>query len=214
MKVHSVKQGTDEWLDIRRPFYTASALGVWVMQEPATWKAVQIKARQDAIYNKVITDRLQLEPAKDSYKNDAMQRGNDLEEEARREYICFTGNDVEEVGFVEYDEHCFGCSPDGFIDDRKGMLEIKCPLFKTFDRIRQSADEYKKYQKSYLMQIHVQMAVAGAEYVDFFQYYPRLESLLVTVKRDETTELVLANLNALSKDTLELENELKEEMGL
>lgn len=208
MKIHNVEQGKKEWLAIRKQVYTASALGVWITQYPKAWKAAQVKAREDAIIAKV-EERLFGE-SKSVFKSDAMERGNRLEPDARAKYVEMTGNKVEEVGFCESDLGIFGCSPDGFIKDRKGMLEIKCPMLKGFLKNREDEDAGPS---SYRAQIQMQMAVTGADYVEFFQYYPSLHPIHALIKRSETTEIVLANLIKLSEDTLELEDKLKKEMA-
>jgi hypothetical protein len=34
MKIHDVKQGSDEWLALRRQYFTGSALGEWLVEQP------------------------------------------------------------------------------------------------------------------------------------------------------------------------------------
>ena len=213
MKILKMPQGTEEWLDARRPYFTASALGVWVATDPKKWTAKQKEARETAILKKV-KSRLALEPEEEHYKNAVMQRGNDLEPEAKIAFMRKYMVSVEEVGFCISDDGIFGCSPDGFIGETTDhMLEIKCPTFEKYYRISHGDKLYQKYVDSYKVQLHMQMAVTGAKSVHFWQYYPGLRPLELVIQRDETTELVLSNLKALSYDTLEIESEIKNELS-
>ena len=61
----------------------------------------------------------------------AMERGVELEPEARNHYHKTTGNIVVEVGFYQHPSlSCSGASPDGLVGD-DGLLEIKCPALET-----------------------------------------------------------------------------------
>jgi hypothetical protein len=43
MKIHDVKQGSDEWLALRRQYFTGSALGDWLVEQPEfRWTKEQI----------------------------------------------------------------------------------------------------------------------------------------------------------------------------
>ena len=55
-------------------------------------------------------------------------RGNDDEKLARLSFESKTALMIEEVGFIISEKYeGVGCSIDGFIDGRKGIVEIKCP---------------------------------------------------------------------------------------
>ncbi len=212
MKILEMEQGTKEWLDARRPYYTASALGVWITSDPTKLTAKQKEARESAILKKVKV-RLNLEPEDEMYKNSAMQRGNDLEPAAKEAFCKEYNTKVREVGFCISDDGIFGCSPDGFIGESlENMLEIKCPTFEKYYRISRDINLYQKYVDSYKVQLHMQMAVTGANSVHFWQYYPGLRSMEMVIKRGEITDLTLDNLKKLSKDTLDIENEIYAEL--
>jgi hypothetical protein len=74
----------------------------------------------------------------DTFQNDAMRRGTELEPEARAAYEAHTGELVEEVGFVPHPQldYC-GVSPDGLLG-RDGLVELKCPasMAKHLDALR------------------------------------------------------------------------------
>ena len=122
----------------------------------------------------------------EGFSNDAMQRGKDLEPEAREAYEDTTGNLVEQFGFIVPDAesqfHDFiGISPDGLLIEQPGMIEIKCPLRKTHLNYLIRG----KLPADYYWQVHGQLFVTGLEFCDFFSYYPGLKPLLVRVEKDQ-----------------------------
>ena len=66
-----------------------------------------------------------------TYQNATMQRGIELENEAREMYELITGQEVAQVGFCMNDNKEFGCSPDGLVGE-DGLIEIKAPVFLFF----------------------------------------------------------------------------------
>lgn len=130
-----------------------------------------------------------------TYTNAAMQRGTELEAEARDAYSFERAVTVTETGYVAHPElpHV-GASPDGLIDD-DGLLEIKCPasMQKHLEALRTGAhaDEYR-------WQLQHQLMVTGRQWVDAVSYDPRfpdgLQLAIVRVHRDEKAikELMLS----------------------
>jgi hypothetical protein len=200
MKIHDVTQGSEEWLALRRQYFTGSALGEWLLDGDRT--KTSRKAWQNAIWNKLGELSQDDEP---NFPNWAMKRGTELEPIARAAYERHTGFKVTEVGFISHDSDGFGVSPDGLIMDRAedpnrtGMhhgLELKCPVARTMLKWLDAGtlpDEHK-------LQIHASLAASGLQRWDFFAYHPELVPLHIIVERDEFTELVLAGLLKLSDD--------------
>lgn len=206
MKIYeNIKQGTQEWLDLRKPVFTASDMDSWISQgdKPSQYQ----KEKREAAILKKVAIRLgyDVEDPNANKKSYWMQRGNDLEPDARAQYESLSGNSVEEVGFVMHNSGVFGCSPDGFVDGRKGMVEFKCPAPQTHLKYVLSG----KLPAQYKIQVHMQMAVCEAEYVDFMSYLPNYGEMLVHVKRDDFTEKVLEGLLLLEKDFTEMYEKLK-----
>lgn len=122
----------------------------------------------------------------ETYSNAAMQRGTDLEAEARDAYSFAQGVAVEEVGFVPHPTIPWcGCSPDGMIG-ADGLLEIKCPasMMKHLDALRSGA-----HAVEYRWQLQHQLMVTGRQWVDAVSYDPRypadMQLAIVRVGRDE-----------------------------
>lgn len=129
-----------------------------------------------------------------TYQNAAMQRGIDMEAEARDAYSFAYGVAVEECGYVPHPTipNC-GCSPDGLIG-AVGGVEIKCPdsMAKHLDALRIGA-----HAQEYRWQLQHQMMVLGREWIDAASYDPRFpDGLHLAVKRVPRDEKAIAALAA------------------
>ena len=216
MKVHKeIIQGSDQWLALRSQYFTASTSGKWVTAEKRN--KTQEKAAFGAICKKLaeISD-CEMKP---HYEDWGMKRGTELEPEARDAYTEETGRAVEEVGFCSRDDITAGASPDGFINEREGMMEIKSPEPQTQVKYILCQDHLIEYCYN---QVHHQMAVTGCKYVDLYSYCPGLPSVLVRIERDAFTEDLLRGLVRLSAEFkiykkvmslkwLEMKNRIEEE---
>ena len=117
----AVLQGTPEWFEQRRGKVTASRIADLM----AKTKSGYSTSRQNYLMQ-LLCERL-TGKVEEGYKSTAMQRGNDLEAEARNWYQLETGESVEEVSFIDHPEINFaGASPDGLVG-AEGLIEIKCP---------------------------------------------------------------------------------------
>jgi hypothetical protein len=201
VRIHEVQQGSDEWLALRKSYFTGSALGEWLLDGDRT--KTSRKAWQNAIWNKLGELSQDDEP---SFPNWAMKRGTELEPTAREAYEIHTGFKVREVGFISHDCDGFGVSPDGLIvgdsdfpigeGDVYHGLELKCPVARTMLKWLDAGtlpDEHK-------LQVHASMAASGLSRWDFFAWHPELVPLHIIVERDEFTEQVLTGLLKLSDD--------------
>ena len=140
--------------------------------------------------------------------NIPVQRGNALEDEARRYYEQRTGFEVTRVGFITHDSG-FGCSPDGLVyksrlckhdgiitivDDVPAHgIEIKCPMNENAMRYLLDGELPEEYK----LQVHMSMAVTGLNRWDFLSYCPGEAQLLLTIERNEYTEQLEAGLKRL-----------------
>lgn len=144
-----------------------------------------------------------------SYSNAIMQRGVELESEARGMYEVTHGVEVQQVALCYKDEsRSFISSPDGLIGETRG-LEIKCPKSPKFTM---SNHVYymlnpKMLVADYFQQVQSGLYVTGRELWDVMSYYPGLPPLVVEVERDEVfiaaLEKMLRRFNAKLEDTTE-----------
>jgi len=170
MIIHEVEQNTPEWLELRKNKFTASNFGKLFMAKTT--------AGYNELINRVVFERVTGE-LPESYSNEYMQRGHDLEPEAIQRYEFETFRKVKRIGFVEMNEF-IGCSPDGFVGD-KGMVQVKVPKYSTLIDYMIS----NKIPKDYSWQMQGELWICEREWNDFFVYHPNLEPLRIRVSRDE-----------------------------
>lgn len=165
MTIHRFAQYSEDWWRTRTGVITASEVGPFVVNSGA----VAAKARRKLIAKKLAELAGEVEEA---FPNDAMKRGTALEPFARAEYSRMFSVEVEEVGFVSHDQLKLGCSPDGLVMDGETIvrgLEIKCPSPTTHTLWLLDGDLPEEHK----WQVHMSMAIAGADCWDFFSYCPR-----------------------------------------
>lgn len=170
MIIHEVEQNTPEWLELRKGKFTASNFGKLFMAKTT--------AGYNELINKVVFERLTGE-LPETYSNEYMQRGHELEPEAIQRYEFETFRKVTRVGFVEINNF-IGCSPDGFVGN-KGMVQVKVPKYSTLIDYMIS----NKIPKDYLWQMQGELWICEREWNDFFVYHPSLNPLKIRVNRDE-----------------------------
>ena len=124
----------------------------------------------------------------ETYHNAVMQRGIEMEAEARTLYELMFDIEVQQVGLIYPDEQRkYCCSPDGIMDEMG--IEIKCPLIHTHVSYLMAG----KIPTIYIPQVQGSMLVTGFKRWDFMSYYPGLKPLVVEVKRDDKYCDLLAN---------------------
>jgi len=118
-----MEQGSDEWFAARCGVVTASRFGE--ILTPTGKPTTGVK--RPNYMNTLIAEHL-MGHAVETYCNDAMKRGTELEPQAR-DMFAFTRNcDPVQVGLIYLDENKHvSCSPDALIGDN-GLWECKCPM--------------------------------------------------------------------------------------
>jgi len=174
-----IKQGTEEWHQIRLGKVTASRVSDVMSKIKSGESAGRKNYKMD-----LVVERLTNTPTS-SFTNAAMAWGTETEPLARMAYEVHSGNFVETVAFIQHPSiEWFGCSPDGLIGS-EGNLEIKCPNTSThIDYLLAGVPPAK-----YVPQMQTQMACTGAKWCDFVSFDPRLpdelQLLVVRLDRDE-----------------------------
>lgn len=192
MKIYNFEQRTDEWYAIRRGKMSASNAETIIANG---------KGLETYIYNLMAEYYSSAE--KENYINADMQRGIDLESEARLEFEFYTDLDVQEVGFIEYNEF-IGVSPDGLIGD-DGLIEIKCPNDSIYFKLLLS----NNIKPEYIAQMQMQMYVTDRQYCYFVSYNPNFEKSLYIKKINRDEEMIDKLKKGLERGT-ELIKEIKE----
>lgn len=197
------KQGTDEWRLERMGKVTASVIGCCAM------------AKTTAGYNnlmaQLVCERLTGVPV-EGFKSAAMERGNELEPQARAFYELETGRIVSETGFVPHPTlEGAGASPDGLVED-DGLVEIKCP--EATKHIKNLLGG--KIDKGYALQMQWQMICTERQWCDFVSFNPDFpDHLKICIRRVDRDAEVCAELEAAATTFIaEMEAKLRALEGL
>lgn len=184
MIILDVEQGKPEWFDARSGLPTASCFGE--IYTPTGKPSKQIAGYS----NKLLAEWLSGQ-TDEGWKSKWMERGNELEAEARAWYEFETGEEVTQVGLCYRNEDKReACSPDGLVfheppailapHEHTG-LEVKCPAPHTQIGYLLTG----KLPITYIPQVQGSMWITGAEQWKFLSYCPGLPPLLLTVERDQ-----------------------------
>lgn len=182
-------QRTDDWFAARCGKLTASRFAD-VMN---VLKDGSPGANRRALVTLLAVERLTGSTV-ETFCNDAMRRGTELEPAARAAYEAHTGELVTEVAFVPHPELSYvGVSPDGMVGD-DGLVELKCPanMAKHLDALR-TGDHAKEYK----WQLQGQLWVTGRQWVDAVSFDPRFpESLRLAIVRVQRDDIAIRQLAA------------------
>lgn len=196
------EQGSSEWLQERLGVITASNLDCIIT---AGGKATT-GSKADTYMKTLLAEWYVGKPVDTFEPTQWMQRGTELEPEARAYYEMLKEVDVEQVGLCFRDESKqVGASPDGLVGGN-GLLEIKCPKASTMIPYMLDGG----LPSTYKQQVQGQLWVTDREYCDFLAYHPEFEPFLVKVERDEKYIKSLSELtNGFIEEMLEKRSRLK-----
>ena len=167
-------QGSSEWFAAKAGVPSASNFDKIV-----TSKGEPSKQREKYMYQ-LAGERITGKP-EETYQNAVMQRGIDMESEARNLLELLHDVKIEPVGLCFPDEkRMCAASPDGLIGD-DGVVEIKCPIISTHVKYLLGGG----LPIEYFEQTQGQLYVTGRKYCVFISYYPGLKPLIVRVERNE-----------------------------
>ncbi len=196
-KIHLMEQGSDSWKEIRMGKVTGTGFQkVLAKGQGKTRKAYMMQLAAERLTGL----------CQESYSNATMDRGNEVEPQAKACYEAINGVSVVEVGFAQLNDD-IGVSPDGFVGE-DGIIEIKCPNSTThIDYILSN-----KMPSTYKAQVQGILWVTDRKWCDFVSFDPRMKTCrfhCVRVHRD--TSYILDISNEVAKFLEEL-NELTEKI--
>jgi len=157
--IHDVEQNTEAWMTLRMGKVTASNFPkIMANYGKAFGNPAKDYAKRVAIESFTKT------PV-ETFKNEWMERGHELEQWARSAYEMQTFNVVLPAGFSEIGY--FGASADGLVDD-DGLIEIKSVKYNIhFDRLQKG-----RFDSSYEWQMRGQLWLYDRAWCDFVSYCP------------------------------------------
>ena len=187
----NVPQLSDEWFEARCGIPTASNFSK-IVTSKGEWST------QSKQYIYQLAGEAIIGIKTETFTTPAMQRGIDLESEARGLYELIYDVEVKTTGLCYANElKRYSCSPDGLVGE-DGIIEIKCPLIHTHIEYLLSG----KLPTAYIQQVQGGLYITSREWCDFMSYYPGLKPMIVRVERDENFISRLAH--ALDRFTTEL----------
>jgi len=165
--IDNAKQQSKEWKEIRKYKITGSNIySFYFVQLYSDDKLLELLNVKDKVFNDEQLIKI--------------NHGIKYEPIARDLYIKETGNKVIELGFCYLKENQYlGCSVDGYVPDGNGIIEIKCPYDKKYDKI----------PIQYYYQMQYNMFIMSADWCDFVVYY----NSEITIERVYFNEIFFCN---------------------
>lgn len=177
------EQRSDEWRAARAGRLTGSSAAN--MMREARKKGDESAARRDLRF-RLALERITGRPQENEFTAASVRHGVAKEPEALGIYEAETGQILERVGFLSLGAVMAGCSLDGFVDGRKGIVEAKCPKSATHWEYLTT----REIPSDYRWQCLHNLWVSGAQWCDFISYddcFPEeLQYLCIRLERDET----------------------------
>lgn len=158
IKIDSFKQGTPEWHAFRSLGLGSSDAGVVSGLMPEAW---------DGFYSLKLQRVHGIKKVFSPEKEIVIQRGQDMEEEARQAYMEVSKIKVEPACFIHPEREWQRASLDGIDKDWETILEIKCSGERVYNKVALDL----KIPNYYIAQMMHQMAVVTtAKRAHFWMY--------------------------------------------
>ena len=177
--IYDIDQRTPEWDALRIGSIGGCAIN-------SVLSKGQGKSRQTLLYQ--LASEILSGVKTDGFQSQAMQRGIELEPEAREGYEFLAGTQVDQVAIVKPDHPGrVHVSPDGLVGDNGG-IEIKVMLPHTYIELVDTG----KIALQYLRQCQHFLWVTGRKWIDFVAYCPEITSRPIWIARQEPNEKIQA----------------------
>lgn len=185
-----MEQRSRIWFNARKGMITASRL-----RDITAAKGFGLTAY--SYLDEILAD-LWVEESEESYVNEDMQRGIDLEPIAIERYEYETLQKVEPCGFIKYNDY-FGGSPDGMVGSH-GLIEVKCKNNKNHAKVLRTG----KVPEEHLDQIYGCLLATDRQWCDFISYNKNFtfdkQIKIIRVEWDsEYIQFLIERINEFSK---------------
>ena len=169
IEVFDYEQGSPEW--------RAARLGIPTASEFAAVKAKGEGKTRRTYMMKLIGEIMTGEPS-ENFSNGHMERGHEMEPDARNLYAFRMDVEPIQVGFIRNGRK--GASPDSLVL-ANGMCEIKTKL----PHLQAEVLLGDRLPPEHLPQLQGNLWVAEREWIDFVSYWPKMPLFVKRVYRDE-----------------------------
>lgn len=200
------EQRTPEWFAARAGRATSSRANA-VLAKPKSGSGEAVTRADYKL--QLVTERLTGRSQEDDFTTVHIQRGIDLEPSARGMYEAVTGELLQTCGFIQLSGWNVGCSPDGYVDNFRGIVGFKCPKSTThIDYLKR-----RRLPPEYVPQATHEMWVTGAEFYDFCSFDDRLpeglQFLHVRIERAELKKEIEAYEHEVTRFLAEVDAEVE-----
>ncbi len=196
--IDDIEQGSEEWRKLRAGIPTASCFNqILTPLGKSSTQATGYMIR-------LIAEKYSSEEV-DQYTNGWMERGKELESEARIYYELTTDVWVQQVGLIYLDEtRQVACSPDGLVGELGG-LEIKC--LKAENHIE--AYLAGVLPTKHIPQVQGNLWISGRAWWDLLLYHPIFKKLTIHVERDQAyIDLLASSIKTFLQEMAEMEEKI------
>lgn len=169
IEVFDCEQRSEEWFRLRAGLPTASEFSTVMAKGEGKTRSTYMRK----LAGEIITG----EPM-ENYTNANIDRGREMEAQARAFYAFMEDADTQRVGFIRNDG--IGCSPDALIG-ATGMLEIKTAApHVLIEYILRDG-----FPSEHMAQCQGNLFVAEREWIDLAIYWPDMPRFVKRVSRDD-----------------------------
>jgi len=175
LRIIECEQGSDAWHTARAGIPTASEFATVLASGRGGGESVTRRKYMLTLLGERLTGKVA-----DGYSNGHMERGHQMEPDARRFYAFSRDVEPQQVGFMVRDDVGAGASPDSLVGDR-GLLEIKTKL----PHLQLDVLLRDEVPSEHSLQLQGQLFISGREFVDFVSYWPGLPLFVKRVYREE-----------------------------
>ncbi len=173
MQIFNCEQGTDEWRLLRMGIPTASEFKTLLGIKKDARDKVTRRKYMLRLAGEIITGH-----PEDGYSNGHMDRGKEMEGDARNYYSFISPEDLTQVGFIRNGNA--GCSPDSLVGG-SGVLEIKTALPSIVGDLILKGE----FPPEHKAQCQGVVWIAEREWVDLLVYWPRFPAFIKRAYRDD-----------------------------
>jgi len=180
MEIIDCEQGSEEWFRARMGLPTASQFATVMARGKGGGESLTRRKYMLQLAGEILTG----EPM-ESYSNAHMERGKEMEEQARNLYSFQTNYDLQRVGFIRNGKK--GCSPDALVA-ANGMVEIKTTLPHLLIDIFLRGE----FPPEHRHQCQGGLWIAEREWIDIAIFWPKMPLYTQRIHRDEVFISALA----------------------
>lgn len=173
VEIHDMEQGTPEWYRVRLGLPTASCFATVLARGKDGGASVTRRTYLMKLAGEILTG----EPM-ENYSNGYMERGKQMEAEARDYYGFICDEPLTRVGFLKNGSK--GASPDSLVGEN-GVLEIKTAM----PHILGEFILKDKFPPEHMAQCQGGLWIAEREWLDLCIYWPSMPKFITRIHRDE-----------------------------